>query len=522
MKSVFSYVLSEETQRDLEAINNVGRVICDAMQSSSEAETLCASDFFFAAALVILARRSCTAAAPAPAEKSALVKERERLDALNNTLLESIQYFRYALAAYGASDVRQLCDDMQSHWPQPTPEPSVVEVIRSKIDELMPSSTTTTTTTFPSASEAEASASATPATAASSLAPVAPNADAIDAPNRAFADALALALTVSRADIIAAQAEAERLLPAHLVLIDRSRNELIVAVRGTHHINDIVTDALMMTSESAKFGKVHRGIAEATEQLLARLVPVIQSTLAKEPSIKRVVCTGHSLGAGCASLLSLELRDANLGVDVACYAFAPPPFLSDTVAKSAKSHVHTFVCGDDFIPRASARGLVGLHRGLSLILDRVGRDADAQPVRRLMRLAALINVAERDCALGPDVVVRSLEKLADCRIEDLAFDPKLLDDMDKTVLECERSVTSDSDVFTRFHLAGQIFHLERSSENSFAPRLLEPVGASTTLHSRLAEAMLSDHLAGAYARALKSTQELVQAELRLSGGQTQS
>jgi hypothetical protein len=491
MKSFFCHVLSEETQRDIEAINSVGRVISDAMHADSgDVETQCAADFFFAAALVILARRSLVvpaAAAPAPSSAAFLNEPKERLVELNSSLLDAIHYFRYALGAYGADDIRSLGGDMDAFWPKPTPVPTYVDVIRSKIDEMM-----------------------APAPDAPAIAAAAPDADE---PNREFADALALALSVPRGDIVAALAESERLLPAHFVLVDRARNELVVAVRGTQHINDIVTDALMMTNESAKFGKVHRGIAEATEQLLARLVPVVKRVLASEPSIKRVVCTGHSLGAGCASLLALELRDAELGAEVVCYAFAPPPFLSDTVAQSAKPIVHTFVCGDDFIPRASARGLVGLHRGLMLVLARVGRDVDAQPVRRLMRLAALINAAERDCALGPDVVVRTLEKLADCRIEDLAFDPKLLDEMDDAVRECERTATSESDVFTRFHLAGQIVHLERSAENAFAPRLLEPVGGSTTLHARLAEAMLSDHLATAYAHALKSTVESVQAAL---------
>lgn len=502
MSSFFCHVLSEETRRDLEAINSVGNVICEAISTTDSKKSSCsaASDFFYAATLVILARRSlacvATEASPVVLDESL---SRDTLVALDGKLRDSMHYFRFALGAYGASDVRALIDDMQPHWPKPTPQPTLVDVIRTKFDAYLPTAATS------------ASAPAAPLEEP----PKSELAVANDAANRAFADALALALNVPADTIVLALAEAERLLPAHVVIVDRERKELIVAVRGTHHINDIVTDALMMTSEVEKYGRVHRGIAESTDQLFKRLMPVLKEQLQLNPSFKRVVFTGHSLGAGCASLLALEMRDAGLGdgVEVACYAFAPPPFLSEEVAQSAKSLVQTFVCGDDFIPRASARGFVGLHRGLSLILERVGSDVDSSPVRRLMRLVALVNAADRDCSLGPDLVVRSLEKLADCRVEEMMFDPKLLDEMDELVREIERTVTSDSDVFTRFHLAGDVVHLERTSKSSFLPRLIEPTSVCDKLHSRLAEAMLSDHLASAYASALKSTHEAVQNQL---------
>jgi hypothetical protein len=529
MSSFFCHVLSEETRRDLEAINSVGNVICEAIsaEDSKKSTSSAAGDFFFAATIVILARRSLASVAAADAPPVTLDKSlsQDSLLALNRKLLDSMHYFRFALGAYGGADVRALIDDMQPHWPIPTPQPTLVDVIRSKIDEYLPASAAAAS----APASAPASASVSPTSVSNSTAPAPldepPKSELIaasDAANRAFADTLALALNVPADTVVLALAESERLLPAHVVIVDRERKEIIVAVRGTQHINDIVTDALMMTSEVEKYGRVHRGIAESTHQLFERLLPVIKQQLQLNPSFKRVVFTGHSLGAGCASLLALEMRDAGLGdgVEVACYAFAPPPFLSEEVAQSAKSLVQTFVCGDDFIPRASARGFVGLHRGLSLILERVGSDVDSSPVRRLMRLVALVSAAERDCSLGPDLVVRSLEKLADCRIEDMVFDPKLLDEMDELVRECERTVTSDSDVFTRFHLAGDILHLERTSQSSFLPRLIESTSACDTLHSRLAEAMLSDHLAAAYARALKSTHEAVQNQLGTSASAT--
>jgi len=71
----------------------------------------------------------------------------------------------------------------------------------------------------------------------------------------------------------------------------------------------------------------------------------------------KVVCTGHSLGAGIAVLLALELR-ASLGEVVRYVGFEPPACLSPRLAlETQKLGWYSSVLVQDWIPRLSLRTL---------------------------------------------------------------------------------------------------------------------------------------------------------------------
>lgn len=69
--------------------------------------------------------------------------------------------------------------------------------------------------------------------------------------------------------------------------------------------------------------------------------------------------TGHSLGAGTATLLSLMLKKTY--PDVRCIAYSPPGCLvSHTLARFTKSFIMSVVVGDDIVPRLSIRSVHNL------------------------------------------------------------------------------------------------------------------------------------------------------------------
>lgn len=115
--------------------------------------------------------------------------------------------------------------------------------------------------------------------------------------------------TVMAADVLLSMAESDEVrvkLPAHIVFVDHLTRSVVVAVRGTASLSDALTD---MVCNEVPFlgGTAHAAMLEAARDLQARVEPVIRGALAQFPGYG-VVCTGHSLGAGTATLLGLLLE----------------------------------------------------------------------------------------------------------------------------------------------------------------------------------------------------------------------
>lgn len=96
----------------------------------------------------------------------------------------------------------------------------------------------------------------------------------------------------------------------------------------------------------------------------------------------KLVVTGHSLGAGCAFLIALYLRNG-ICPGVRCWAFSPPGGLASApLGDAARAWCTTIVCGREWIPRLSARSF-----------DRLRDDMVSAALRcRLPKLAFMAGV----------------------------------------------------------------------------------------------------------------------------------
>lgn len=102
----------------------------------------------------------------------------------------------------------------------------------------------------------------------------------------------------------------------------------MIAIRGSISLRDIFTD---LTAASDRFDApglppdtmAHRGMAEGAIYVAKRLkqVGIIDKAIALYPDYD-LILTGHSLGAGVATLLALKLRPKY--PDLKVYAFATP------------------------------------------------------------------------------------------------------------------------------------------------------------------------------------------------------
>lgn len=181
-------------------------------------------------------------------------------------------------------------------------------------------------------------------------------------------------------------------VPRHFVALDEDRCSIVVAIRGTNSISDVITD-LLCENEPFANGYAHSGMKNAAESLFTSLLPTLRSILTKRPKYS-IVVTGHSLGAGVAILLTKVLL-MNGFCDVKCFAIAPCPVFGpmDKVDTEWSESLECFVNADDLVATlclASARKLALEMERLSDMgvpieeKRRIANEHDANALQQLM------------------------------------------------------------------------------------------------------------------------------------------
>lgn len=158
------------------------------------------------------------------------------------------------------------------------------------------------------------------------------------------------------------------------VAIDFSRNKIVVSIRGTLSMKDVITD-LNAESETLPLNPPkedwlgHKGMVHAAvyirDKLLEENILHEAYTLAAQEKPQEtfgLVLVGHSLGAGTASILAILLRQTY--PDLQCFAYSPPGgLLSMPAVQYTKSFITSVVLGKDVVPR------IGLYQMESLRAD---------------------------------------------------------------------------------------------------------------------------------------------------------
>ena len=178
-------------------------------------------------------------------------------------------------------------------------------------------------------------------------------------------------------DTLKAKSGVEFHSPPLFILRDSSTKSIVVLIRGTQNLNDIVIDVygtnmkweegyvhevrMMRMSDNQGMGMIAKWIA--TDNLI---MTTIQEALDSHPDYTLKV-VGHSLGAGIAALTAIYWKNHKTfrryeratknRLFMRCFAYAPPPVLSQEIKEKGVGYVYSIVNEDDIVPRLNVKCL---------------------------------------------------------------------------------------------------------------------------------------------------------------------
>lgn len=178
--------------------------------------------------------------------------------------------------------------------------------------------------------------------------------------------------------------------PSYFVALDKRRHTIVLSIRGTWSLYDAITD-LVCEYMPWKGGLVHSGMLASAQWFYTNIIPQIFRYIHHHSKhITRFVVTGHSLGAGTASLLTMmvakhvdELRALanNPNFDFHCYSYAPPAASSLNLGKKYENYITSFIYQDDIVGKLSYGTAMKLKE---LVLDTISAYSTLGGFRKTM------------------------------------------------------------------------------------------------------------------------------------------
>jgi hypothetical protein len=153
-------------------------------------------------------------------------------------------------------------------------------------------------------------------------------------------------------DLIIRNTTPQMFRPAFALWIDQKDRKIILLLRGTKSIHDLVTD-LIITPKEVEGGFVHGGVWTSSEWFDQKIKKIIKSKI--EETGFDLILIGHSLGAAVCTVLATKWRSTFQTLH--CYAIACPCVFSLGLAVNCSDYVTTFINGDDFGARLSGHSV---------------------------------------------------------------------------------------------------------------------------------------------------------------------
>lgn len=193
--------------------------------------------------------------------------------------------------------------------------------------------------------------------------------------------ALLLVAGIPDADLVYAQFNNRLSSVPYCILLDHERSLVVLSIRGSLSLEDVVTDTLVLPESLEDLGErygfdgrgqyCHAGVLACFENVLRDLHRHgwLECLLERDYPDYSLRIVGHSLGAGVCTLLGYVLRSKYPSLKV--FGFSPPGCtMTWELATKCDEWSTSFVLDSDIVPRLSVLALEDLR---DEVLDLIGR-----------------------------------------------------------------------------------------------------------------------------------------------------
>jgi len=193
--------------------------------------------------------------------------------------------------------------------------------------------------------------------------------------------ALLLVAGIPEADLVYAQFNNRLSSVPYCILLDHERSLVVLSIRGSLSLEDVVTDTLVLPESLEELGELygfdgrgqycHAGVLACFKNVLRDLQRYgwLERLLEREYPDYHLRIVGHSLGAGVCTLLGYVLRPKYPSLKV--FGFSPPGCtMTWDLATSCTDWSTSFVLDSDIVSRLSVLALEDLR---DEVLELVGR-----------------------------------------------------------------------------------------------------------------------------------------------------
>lgn len=174
-------------------------------------------------------------------------------------------------------------------------------------------------------------------------------------------------------DIIYVSFENDVYMVPYIVCLDHEMKSVVVGFRGTLSFGDIVTDLTASTKpmELPDFPNflAHKGIVKTVAAIMKKLdeEQILENAFEKAPGYK-LVLVGHSLGSGCACIMSILLKERY--PDVRCFCYSPTgSLLNEAAAIFTEDFVTSVTLGEDVVARLNVPNTHKLKEDLVRVIE---------------------------------------------------------------------------------------------------------------------------------------------------------
>ena len=148
--------------------------------------------------------------------------------------------------------------------------------------------------------------------------------------------------------IVVSSSQSDKFILPYIITNSEVLNTIFVVFRGSYCLDDFIVD-LKATSVMVDGGEMHVGIYQTSNNMAEQTLSII-ADLSRQSGNRKVIFSGHSLGAAVAAQVAKIARNRFPFINIRAIIFAPAASLSYNLWEESTKYVSSYVLDGDFVP----------------------------------------------------------------------------------------------------------------------------------------------------------------------------